>query len=395
MKAGYAKYALFLLFFLNCLNFFHRQVIFFLFPLIKEDLSLSDFRLGLLATAFMILHSLAGLPFGVFCDRWVRKSIISLGAFFWSLATLLSGLSHSFWQLFAARALLGIGQASYAPGGLSLISDYFSQENRARAISIFSIGGIIGSGLGFILGGKLGKVLGWQSTLFLIAFPGFLLAVLAWFLKERPREALHRQGDFFGFSALFKIPLLVRMFIGGACFSFAGGAMLAWFPTFLSRHRGYDLASNEIILGILLLGIACGGGIYVGGALADRLLRKRESGRLITIAAGIFSGSFLCLATLLVTDPSILFLSLFFATFFFSWSVSPVATVIQEAVEPRLRGRTVAVYLFLIHMGGNTFSPAIIGKVSDMVGLEKALLALPFIAFLGGLIILRGSKANP
>ena len=175
------KYALFLLFSLNCLNFLHRQIIFFLFPLIKEDFSLTDFRLGLLATAFMILHSLAGLPFGVFSDKWVRKNIISLGAAFWSLATLLSGFSHSFFQLFTTRAFLGISQASYAPGALSLISDYFSKESRARAISIFSIGGIIGSGLGFILGGKLGKAFGWQSTLLIIALPGFLLSLLAWF----------------------------------------------------------------------------------------------------------------------------------------------------------------------------------------------------------------------
>jgi predicted MFS family arabinose efflux permease len=385
-----SKYALFLLFFLNCLNFLQRQVIFFLFPLIKESLSLSDFSLGLLGTAFMIPHSVAGLPLGVLADKWIRKSIISLATAFSSLATLLSGFSHSFFQLFTARAFLGISQAPYAPAALSLISDYFPREFRARAISLFAIGGILGSGLGFILGGKLGKAFGWQSTLLIIAFPGFLLSLLAWFLREPSREVSAREDKFYGFPALFKIPLLVNIFFGGACFSFAGGAMIAWFPTFLTRYRGYDLASNEVVLGILFLGIACGGGIFTGGVLADKLLKKRKTGRLITIAAGIFAGSLLSLITLLTPNPLLLFLSIFFATFFFSWSAAPLNTVIQEAVDPGMRARAVAAYLFLIHLGGNIFSPPIIGKLSDSIGLEKALLVLPFIALAGGAIILKG-----
>src|SRR5207253_2440064 len=81
---------------INFFNYVDRQVIFPVFHLIKAEFNVSDFQLGLLGTVFMLIHSLASLPFGVLADRYSRKAIIAGGVLFWSAASFASGLAQSF-----------------------------------------------------------------------------------------------------------------------------------------------------------------------------------------------------------------------------------------------------------------------------------------------------------
>ena len=72
---------------INFFNYVDRQVVFPLFPLIKDEFSVSDFELGLLGTVFMLVHSLASLPLGYLADRVHRPRLIAAGVFFWSITT--------------------------------------------------------------------------------------------------------------------------------------------------------------------------------------------------------------------------------------------------------------------------------------------------------------------
>ncbi|MEK7855644.1 MAG: MFS transporter, partial [Acidobacteriota bacterium] len=133
-------YALIVLFAINTMNFFDRQILGAVGEPIRKEFELSDASLGLLGTAFTLLYAFVGVPLGVLADKIGRKGILSVGVFVWSLMTAASGIAQSFWQIFALRLGVGVGEASCAPAATSLIGDLFPASWRAKALAIFMLG---------------------------------------------------------------------------------------------------------------------------------------------------------------------------------------------------------------------------------------------------------------
>src|SRR5205814_10636901 len=155
---------------------------------IKKEMAFSDLQLALLGTtSFVIFYTLLGIPFGRLADRSVRKNIIAVGLAVWSLFSGLTGFAHGFWSIFFCRVMVGVGEATLGPAALSLLSDLFPPRMRATVQSIYSSGIAIGGGLAFFLGGWIGQTHGWRPAFFAIGFPGLLLAILVFALRETPR----------------------------------------------------------------------------------------------------------------------------------------------------------------------------------------------------------------
>ena len=106
-KGWYRWYALGLLASINILNYLDRNVIFALFEPIKRDLGLTDTQLGWLGSAYILVFSVAALPFGVLSDLRSRRAVIAVGVGIWSAFTSMAGLVRSFTQLFICRAAVG------------------------------------------------------------------------------------------------------------------------------------------------------------------------------------------------------------------------------------------------------------------------------------------------
>ena len=188
----YAAYALTILTLINLLNYLDRNVIFALFEPLKRDLNFTDTQLGWLGSAYILVYSLAALPFGVISDLRSRRAVIAGGVSLWSAFTFFSGLTRSFGQLFICRAAVGIGEAAFAPAATSLVADYYPGKGRAGALGILSAGLAIGGVLGILLGGILEQAYGWRVAFMAVGVPGFLLALLAARLIEpsRPLKAV-------------------------------------------------------------------------------------------------------------------------------------------------------------------------------------------------------------
>src|SRR5881398_3504123 len=127
-----------------------------------QALSMTDFQGGLLISSFLIVYAVATLPLGVWADRGIRKNIVALCVGIWSVATSLAGFTQNLIQLFSMRAILGIGEAGYAPASLSLLGDFFSKARRGRVLSYWSIGTLMGAAIGVALGGHVADMLGWR-----------------------------------------------------------------------------------------------------------------------------------------------------------------------------------------------------------------------------------------
>ena len=155
MPSRYAIYVLALMFGINLLNYADRWLASAVAPLIQAEFTLNDFQIGLLGSAFTLVYAIGAIPFGLWADRGLRKTVIGTGVAIWSAASLLTGFTTSFAQLFITRAILGIGEASYYPASTSLLADFFPRELRARIMSIWSVGAAFGIAIGFAGGWHL------------------------------------------------------------------------------------------------------------------------------------------------------------------------------------------------------------------------------------------------
>jgi len=265
----YAWYALFVLILVYTLNFIDRQILAILAQEVKQDLALSDAQLGFLyGTAFAIFYSLFGIPLGRLADNWRRGYLLAIGLALWSVMTIISGLSHSFPQLAAARIGVGIGEASATPAAFAMIAGYFSKEYRGLALSIYAVGAYLGLGLSLPLGGWISDswnaafpvgeapfgLDGWQAAFVIVGAPGILLALWAATLREpMVSEGNERRILPFG--------LALRAF---------GKDMLTILPPFtlwsVARYPG-ELGKN--VIAFCLSGLICYGLIEWTGDVAQ------------------------------------------------------------------------------------------------------------------------------
>src|ERR671936_3160067 len=192
MPRGYARYVLAVMVGINFLNYLDRYILPAVATSIQREFGLTDSEVGLLGSAFLLVYAVATIPFGIWADRGVRKTVVGVGVTIWSLATLVTGLARNFVQLFLARAVLGVGEGSYYPAGTALLGDYFRKEGRGRAMSIWAAGTGVGIAVGFAGGGIVAGWLGWRAAFYLTALPGLIFALLAFMIPQPPRGAPRR-----------------------------------------------------------------------------------------------------------------------------------------------------------------------------------------------------------
>ncbi len=109
-----AWFALGVLFAINLMNFYDRQIIAAVTEPIRKEWNLSDTDMGILGTAFVLIYAAVGVPLGRLSDRFSRTRILSGGVTVWSLLTALSGATWNYASMFAARLGVGVGEASCA-----------------------------------------------------------------------------------------------------------------------------------------------------------------------------------------------------------------------------------------------------------------------------------------
>jgi predicted MFS family arabinose efflux permease len=186
---------------------------------------------------------------------------------------------------------------------------------------------------------------------------------------------------------VLRTPTLVWMFLGGALTSASMNSLVAWSLSFVQRELGLDLAHAGRQIG--MIGLAGGVlGSWAGGRLGDRLMERWPSGRVIASASGFLIGTPLCVALLLTHDIRV-FSALFFAVvFLFTWYNGPVAAVLFDVVPRKVAATVMGAYVFFIHIAGDAVALPVVGFLSDRYGLRAAMLTLPAVGLLGGLILL-------
>ena len=235
---------------INFVNFAARQVFVPLIPLLRDHLHATDAQLGSLQTWLLIVLAIASMPFGFFAARVSRKFIIGVGIVFWSVATLAGGLVSSFAFFLVARAMVGLGEAAYAPAAQSMISGAFPEERRAFAQAIFATGMLLGGASGHAMGGIIGPRYGWQAAFFIVAVAGLLPGLALFGIEEPPRGP---RSDLVPIWRLLSVPAFIAMIAAGICNTFSSVSLLTWGTDFAVSYKDFSL--REAVFSLAIIGL--------------------------------------------------------------------------------------------------------------------------------------------
>lgn len=392
----YPRTALALLTALNLLNYIDRSVLFAVQPLVQSEFHLSNAQVGYLTSAFLGFYMVAAPFVGPLADRYSRKTIIILGAVFWSGLTLLTAVTHTYWELLVRHTLVGIGEATFVTIAPTFVADLFPEEKRGRILGVFYLAIPVGIAAGYLLGGKLSPQHGWRFPFYVAAAPGFLIALAMLFVPEPPRgqfDSLKETPERGTLLGLARNPAFWTATLGMAAMTFALGGVQVWMPTFLSRARGYSLESaNEIFGGIIVFdGIIAS---LAGGWLGDRLLRRTKASYYLVSAVSMALGVPLMMVALFTRGP-VMLPAIALAAFFLLINTSPLNAALINSVGAHIRATAIAANIFIIHILGDVPSPTLMGYVADWRSLQAAFI-LPVIAMVvSSAILFYGMRYAP
>ncbi|MBA3459673.1 MAG: MFS transporter [Deltaproteobacteria bacterium] len=370
----YRYYVLGVLVVVYTMNFLDRQILGILAAPIKKELDLTDGQLGLMGgLAFAMLYSTLGIPIAWLADRSSRKKIIAWSLGIWSGFTALCGLATGFWQLFLARIGVGIGEAGGVAPSYSMIGDYFPKEQRARALSVFSLGIPIGSGCGILFGGLIAASINWRYAFIIVGGAGLLLAPVLYLTVKDPR----RGGEAAAGQPVVKPPAFMEVFrlvtrkktfwlmaLGAAMSSICGYGVAFWLPSFFMRSMGLTLVETSWFYGALTFFGGCIG-IVGGGMLADKLGAKSRSAypKIPSIA---FLIAMPCFFAAVNTSNLYLAFPLFLipTALNLMW-LGPVLTAVQHLVPAQMRTTASAMFLLINNLLGIAVGYYYFGAVSD------------------------------
>lgn len=378
-STAYTNYVLLLVFLVAVFNVCDRTIISVLVDDIKRDLALDDRQMGIvMGFAFSLTYLLAGIPIARLADRYSRPRIVAGALFVWSLMTALSGAARSFGQLVLARMGVGLGEAGGSPASHSLLADYVPPARRARAMSLLTIGALVGMAGGVIYGGWASEALGWRMALVSVGLPGVLLAIVFLLTVAEPaRRPADAPGEdaFTGKSLagvlwqLVRTPAFVWLTLGATFASIVAMGRNFWEPSFLRRVYGMDPAQAGLWYAVISP-LPAALGVYLCAAITDRLaVRDRR-----------WYGWFPALSALLLVPLSLAF---YLAPtdlrvggvqvgFYFSVLASVVAggwapatmSVAQGLVPPSARAVTAATWSMIAAFVGTGLGPLLVGDLN-------------------------------
>ena len=409
-----AWWTIVVLFLVAALCTMDRLVLNLLVDPVRQDLGISESQMSLLqGVGFSLFYAVAGAPIGVWCDRWSRRNLLLIAVCTWSLATGFSAFAAHFSGFFAARLLVGAGEAALWPVAVSLIGDVLPPERRGRAIGLVVLGQIVGSSLALILGGLVLTAAAqgvfahtlfagrapWRVLMFLWGLLGSVAVALLLTVREPERRAsptgapaLTGFGPFFSYLGGGRGPVL-PLFVASFFMAMAVYASAAWTASFYIRHFGFTAAKLGAPLGLvgLIAGVVA---TFLAGFSADwaeRAGRRRAKINIVLVALlCCFPGAMIVFAPTAQVAFAITALS----SLAYPVAGAMLIILLQDTVPDQMRGVAMAVNGFCANLLGASIGPVLVALATEhvygdpkQVGLSILTITLPAL-MAGGLAIL-------
>ncbi len=401
VSRGRAWFGFGMIFLLMMCDYIDRQIIVSLFPHLKEEWNLSDKQLGALVSVISIVVALGSIPVAILADRYGRVKSIFAMATIWSIATISCMFTRNYSQLFAARAVVGLGETGYGSVGAALISALFPKRMHATLLGAFFGASSIGAVLGVVLGGVIAEHWGWRAAFGAVGFPGLVMALMFLLVPDyknvivKIAPTLNSKGPVAHLKSMLKTlscgSTLWVLCIAGSFQMIVVSTIWAWMPSFLNRYHGLSVADAAKQAAVLvLLGAA---GALFWGWVADRLGRRRLSYKLLLLCA-------------ITTVDALLFIFGFTAPlpaqaqyyvvlgggFLLTCTVGVSVSAVMDVTHPGLRSTGAAVHAFAINLFGLAVGPFLGGVISDMWSLQVAMASIPSVGFLAAIFYWKAAR---
>lgn len=404
-------------FLLGFFDLVDRQILAALFPYIKAEWNLSDTQLGSLVTIVNVAIALLVVPSGILVDRWSRKKVLGTMAIVWSLATAACALAGNFFHLFLARFFIGAGEAGYGPASSSLIAAVFPKRWRTFALGASSIGCSLGAPIGLIIGAYVATHWGWRHAFGVVALPGLLLAIVAFFLKDYKTISVKdgpecpesnaaaakaaeeadcvppkKVGMLDMFKTLLKTPTLLAVYFGTAFTVFYSGIIMNWLPSYFNRMAGMPMTEASGYSAMAMVVCMIGTGLI--GLPADWLRRHTKMYNATTVlqAVAISFGTICYLTAFIFLEPGSMWqiIAIMGGQLGLGVMTPLTYTTIMDVVHPGERATAVSLQVLWQNIFGFCLGPLVAGAVSDMSNLGDALTMLALVPILGGICCIIG-----
>ena len=387
-------------------------------PILKDEWHLSDFALGALGFAFVVVNTVATIPAGWVADRVRRNRLMGWTLLSWSGLIALSATAVNYVNLLFARAVMGIGQSIDDPASTSLLGDYYPPRMRARAFSVQQVCFFVGGGIGLALGGWVGTELGWRWAFALVGMPGSLVAVLAFRLREPRRgeaDAIEngvpledveddpprltyrelagamRRELVSELRMILGIRTMRYILVGVAALLFTVSGIGYWLAVYHDRYSGMTLEEATAFTAVVL-GIGGGIGTFLGGWLADRLHARGPSARISFVVwaaigcTGLFALSFAVSSVALC--GALQFLGLVSG----AGAVPALRASMLDVVPAESRGVGTSAFALVAAVLGTAMAPPVVGGLSDLTSLVTAFYIVFPPVVVGLLFLLRARR---
>jgi MFS transporter, ACS family, hexuronate transporter len=373
--------------------FFDRNAFSILTPFIQPDLKLTGAQIGAIAAAFSGAWALAGLFMGTLSDRFGRrKMILVVATVVFSLASVLSGLATSFALMLGARMLMGIAEGGIMPITQTLIAADVAPERRGLAHGITQNFGanLLANFLGPLVIVAIALAVGWQKAFYLVAIPGFIMALLlALFVREPTHLDKHPKPTLAGALQLLSnrnvlVCVVLSILLVGFLVVF-----FAFTPIYLVQVKHVDPTKMSWIMssfGLASIAIA-----FIVPGLSDRVGRKP-----VAVVAGLL-GVIIPLGALFADGGSPWPYYFCFAAGAAISGVFPLAmaTIPSEVVPPGLTATAMSLTMGTSEVVGGVLAPLIAGKLADTHGLHITLWIAAGFAIAAGLVALLLKETAP
>jgi MFS transporter, ACS family, D-galactonate transporter len=272
-------------------NYFDRVNLSVAHAALITTFAISNITFGYLSAAYNWTYALCQLPVGVVLDKFGVRRVGRVSSFLWSLASFAAAVTPTLGGFFAARLLLGIGEAPTFPSNAKAIGYWFPARERSSATSIFDGSAKFASAIGVPLIGMLLLKVGWRwsfAATGMLSFLYFLLFCYVYrdpvddpglseqerdYILERDAAAPILPAETASFGYLIRQPKVIGMTLGFGAYNYVFYLLLTWLPSYLSQALHIDLLHSFLYTGVpWLFGTACE--LVVGGWLVDQLLER-------------------------------------------------------------------------------------------------------------------------
>lgn len=395
---GYTNYIFVLLFLLYMFDYIDRMIVTSMFVHIEADFGITHTQSGLLVSAVYWAIVLLTFPVSILIDRWNRTKTIGVMAVLWSLATALCALTGNFVQLLFTRALIGVGEAGYAPGGTAVISGLYPEGKRSKMMGLWNASIPLGTAIGVLLGGIIATRLGWKHAFGLVALPGFIVAILFFFVKDyktvdlsytdSQNQKTKMKGRDFLREFLSK-PSLILTYFGFAAVIFVTTSLVTWLSTYFHVTRDLPIEkAGSMASAVMVLAIV---GAPLGGLITDQWRKKNVRARLLFPAISTFLAAIFLMIALWLTKGAVQYMFFLLVGLTVTAFLPAAISVTQDVIHAGLRAMSYAVAVVVQNLLGASMAPVVIGRLYDLYDIKTALALLPFMLLLGTILFFVGS----